>query len=233
MTDAAGRRDRRAIGDPRRDVRPDPRRPSRGRRGGPRGARARADPVRAGRAAAAQARAADQPGRATALAMVELAIAGEAGTSAEPDRDRPRGPSYTVDTLEALRRRAPARPGASPGPHVHPVGRDVRRAARLARAGAAPRARPDGGRCRGPGTAPPTSRRWLPGVRASGAIGLTLIAARCLGVSARRSGPGSLRADRSGTWSRCGRRLHRRPWPRTPSAPPIDDRPAPPRIPPP
>ena len=48
----------------RRHVRPDPPRPPRGRRGGPRRARARAGPVRPGRRAAAQAGPADHRGRA-------------------------------------------------------------------------------------------------------------------------------------------------------------------------
>ena len=140
------------------------------------------------------------------LAMVELAIAGNARFTADRrELDRP-GRSYTVDTLEALRRRDAVRARAHhlgrlvPGSHVvagaaaHPrAGTARRRAAR----------RLSGGR---PGL------RWPPNLpdRADRA---TFLDGPHLHLSAQRvagaRGGGAIAAvSRAG----CGRGLHQRPW---------------------
>ena len=129
------------------------------------------------------------------VAMVELAIADNPRSSSEPIEVDRAGPSYTVDTVEAA---------GAPDPgdaHRDPVGRDVRRAADLARAGAPVRSGPRGGRaprglpCAGPGVARP---RRFPAAR----IGSTTSRGRASGCRRRRSAPVSPPVDRSATSSR-------------------------------
>ena len=97
--------------------------------------------------------------------MVELAIAGNpafAASRIELDRA---GPSYTVDTLEALA-------AETAGPDAHPVGGGVPRAADLARAAPRPRPRPARRRAarRVSRGRPGVPRRALPGVGGPGGL---------------------------------------------------------------
>ena len=113
---------------------PDPRRPPRRRRGGPRRAGPRAGAVHPGRRSRRTSRTGRSRPAEHRLAMVEAAIAGNPAFEVSRIEIDRAGPSYTVDTLEALRAersrrrlassRSSSRPRRSPGcrPGTSPSG---------------------------------------------------------------------------------------------------------------
>ena len=210
----------------RRHVRPDPHRAPRGRRGGRRGARARAGPVRPGRRAAAQAGPRDHAGRATGWRWSSWRSPATRGSRSTGSSSTAPG-RRTRSTRSRRCTRRGRRPARAPDLVAHPVGRGVPRADDLARAATRSSSWPASRSRRATATRTPdrTSSADAP-ARTSPTASTFLDGPRLRLSASELRAPGRGRSIAALPRPGCGRGLHRRPCavPRPTGGPPDRDR---------